>query len=133
MQFLRWTAIVLLFLLAVSAVMGAVPMLTNPHGEPWQMPQTLLAHSPFHSYFYPGLILLAGNGLLALAAAWITLRRAPRYGLWIALQGAVLVGWIVTECLMIRLVAWPHYVYGVWGLILIFLGLVLRRDLRQSA
>jgi hypothetical protein len=128
MRFTRWLAIVLLILLAVGAVAGAVPMLSDPHGEPWQMPQSYLAHSPFHSYLIPGLILLAANGLLAFAVTWLALRRAPRYGLWIAFQGAVLVGWIVVECILLRMVAIPHYVYGVWGLILILCGLLLRHD-----
>ena len=61
-------------------------------------------------------------------ALWLTLAQVPRYGLWIALQGCVLLGWLVVECLMIRVVDWPHCLYAVIALGLIASGLLLWRD-----
>jgi hypothetical protein len=45
----RIVAIVALVFLGMSGIVGAIPMLTRPTGEPWQMSQKLLQHSPFHS------------------------------------------------------------------------------------
>lgn len=126
MEASRRLSIVLLVFLAASSVVGAVPMLLNPHGEPWQMPQSFLAHSPFHSYLIPGLILLGANGLFCLFVLTATLRRRPGYGWWIAAQGSILLGWLTVECAMIRFVVWPHYFYGAVALALIAAGLAQR-------
>jgi hypothetical protein len=128
MKALRWTAIALLFFLAVSAIIGAIPMLADPHGSPWNMPQSQLQFSPFPSFLVPGILLLAANGLLASWVLWLALAEIPRYGLWTALQGCILLGWLVVECLMLRVIVWPHYLYGAIALALIAAGFLLWRD-----
>ena len=120
---------VLLAFLGIGAVVGAVPMIAGsflPVGE--LMPLSLLRFSPFHSYLIPGLILLAANGLLALAVLWLVAWRKPRHGLWTVFQGCVLLGWLVVECWMLRLVMWAHYLYGAVALLLIVTGLLLWRN-----
>jgi hypothetical protein len=128
MKTVRWTGIALLFFLSVSSIIGSLPMLADPHGSPWNLPQSLLQHSPFPSFLVPGILLFAANGLLALWALWLALDETPRYGLWTALQGCVLLGWLVVECIMIRMVAWPHCLYGAVALGLIASGLLLWRN-----
>jgi uncharacterized membrane protein len=130
MRFFRRLAIVLLSLLCVSAVLGAMPLVVYPYQQPWQMSQNLLEHSPFHSFLIPGIILLLANGLLCLYVLMVVLRRRRDYGWWVAAQGCVLLGWLVVECIMIRFVVWPHYLYGAIGVILVAVGFVLRRDMR---
>ena len=104
--------LVLLFVSA-SALWGGAVLVVNAHGNPWGiMPLSLLVHSPFHSWLIPGMILFVANGLLALFVLLLTLRRGPRYGLWSALQGFMLLGWLVVECAYLRTVIWPHYFYG---------------------
>ncbi len=101
-------------------------MMLNPHGNPLGMPQSLLQHTPFHSYLIPGVLLLAANGLLSLWGLWLVLARSPRYGLWAVCQGCVLLGWLSVECWMLRIVIWPHYLYGIVALVLITSGFRLR-------
>jgi uncharacterized BrkB/YihY/UPF0761 family membrane protein len=132
MRFFRLLAIILLFLLGTSAVVGAIPLILSPQQQPWQMPQNLLEHSPFRSFLVPGIILLLANGLLCLYILAITVIRRPGYGWWVAAQGCVLLGWLIVECILIRLVIWPHYFYGVIGVILVAAGLVLRDDARPA-
>jgi len=127
MRLLRAVAIFALWFLAISATVGAVPMLTQPQGEPWQMPQSLLAHSPFHSFLVPGLLLLVSNGLVSVYVLFLAFRRTRGYALWIAAQGCILLGWLIVECILIRLVIWPHYMYGAVALVLIASGLGLNR------
>lgn len=128
MKWSRAIAVFLLGFLGVTAIVGAVPLIRNPHAEPWQMPQSFLEHSPFHSYLIPGIILLLANGILSFFALYQTVRCRPGYGWWVALQGGVLSGWIVVEVIMLRFMVWPHYVYLGLGLALIGLGLALTRD-----
>jgi len=128
MKTVRWAGIVLLAFLAVSAIVGSLPMIADPRGTPWNMPQSLLQYSPFPSFLFPGIILLVANGLLALWIMGFALAQLPRHGLWIALQGCVLLGWLITECILLRLVNWAHYLYGAVALGLIAAGLLLWRD-----
>ena len=127
-RFIRSVSIAVLFVLGISAIVGAVPMLAHPHGEPWQMPQSILVRSPFDSFLIPGLILLAMNGLLSLLVLAFTFRRRRNYGFWIAAQGCILLSWLTVECILIRMVIWPHYMYGALGLVLVVCGFVLRTD-----
>ena len=101
-------------------------MILHPGGSAF-MPLTLLDHSPFHSYLIPGIVLLAANGVLSLAVLWLVLMRNSYHGLWIVLQGAVLLVWLVIECWMLRTVVWLHWFYAALALVLIFAGSVLRR------
>jgi hypothetical protein len=133
MKFARTSAIVLLVFLGLSGIAGGAPMIVS---SIWKtrafMPLNLLQHSPFHSYLIPGIILLVANGLLALWIVRLVIQRRPGYGLWTALQGCVLMGWLVVECIMLRLVIWPHYLYGAVALLLIVLGFVQRGGYVQT-
>ena len=129
MKFARLCSISLLAFLGLSAIAGGIPMITGSLGMmAGFMPLSLLKHSPFHSYLIPGIILLTANGLLALWVLWLVVKRKGSYGLWTAFQGCVLLGWLVVECWMLRLVIWPHYLYGGVALGLIVLGLLLRQE-----
>jgi hypothetical protein len=123
----RIVAIVALVFLFLSGVVGAIPLIVNPGGEPWSMPQSLLKYSPFRSYLVPGIILLIANGLLTLWVLWMTVSRRPRFGWWVFVQGIVLLGWLIVEVALLRLVVWPHYMYGAVAIVLATSGIVIVR------
>jgi hypothetical protein len=125
MKGVRGSAVVLLAFLGLSAIAGAVPMLMHPDGG-GVFPPSLLAHTPFRSFLVPGIILLTANGLLALAVLWMLLRRVPGHALAVRAQGCVLLGWIVIECILLRVVMWLQVAYGLLGVALIVLGALLR-------
>ena len=133
MKTARLVSLLLLAFLSLSSIVGAVPMLLNPHGEPWGLPQNLLAHSPFHSFLIPGLVLLGMNGLLCLAVLVHAARRGRDYGWWVAAQGSILFGWLAVECAILRTVALPHFIYGAVALALVAAGLALRNDAQPRA
>ncbi len=128
MRAARIVVIVMLVFLGLSGMVGAIPILMHPTDEPWHMPQNLLQYSPFDSYLIPGIILLAANGLLSLWVLWLTVRQHPGYGWWVTAQGCVLSGWLIVEMAMLRLVVWPHYLYGTVALALVVSGLDLARE-----
>lgn len=128
MRAARIVAIAALVFLGLPAIVGAIPMLMHPAGEPWAMPQTLLRNSPFHSYLIPGIILLMANGLFSLWVLWLTVRRRSGYAWWLIAQGCVLSGWLVVEVVMLRLVVWPHYFYGAVALVLVVAGIAQARE-----
>jgi len=132
MRAVRITAVAALVFLGLSGIVGAIPLLVHPTGEPWAMRQSLLRHSPFQSYLIPGIILLVANGLLILWVLWLTLRRHSGYGWRVAAQGCVLMGWLIVEMVMLRLVVWPHYLYGVVALVLVVAGIALVQSPRDQ-
>lgn len=132
MKVMRAVAIATLAFLGIGAVAGGWMLIADPTGKRLSMPMSLLDHSPFHSFLIPGIILLVANGVLSLAIMLAAIRRSAGYGWWVAFQGCVLTGWIKVEVIMMRLVAWPHYVYWGIGLVLIATGLALRTDVRRA-
>jgi hypothetical protein len=128
MRFARLSAIAALVFLAPGAMLGGVTLIANAHGAPFGfLPQSLLQHSPFHSYLYPGIILLVANGLPAMWALWLVFRRLPGGGLWTTFQGCVLLGWLSVECWLLRMVMWAQIMYALVALVLIISGLMLWR------
>lgn len=128
MKIARASAIGALVFLGITAIVGAVPLILSPQGDMMHVPLSLLAHSPFHSFLIPGIILLVANGLLSFVALHQVLRRRIGYGWWVAFQGCIISGWIVIEVIMFRGVSWLHFLYIAVGLILIASGLALTRE-----
>ncbi|MDE3188858.1 MAG: hypothetical protein KGM96_15200 [Acidobacteriota bacterium] len=124
----RVIAMAALAFLGLSSLAGAIPMIVDPSGAAMQMPLSLLRHSPFHSFLIPGILLLLFDGVLALWVLWLAMMAKPRHGLWIVFQGCVLLVWLAVECVMLRMVIWPHYLYGAVALVLVVSGLSLRRE-----
>jgi len=127
----RSIAIIALIFLGLSGVIGAIPLIVNPTGEPWNMPQSLLQYSPFRSYLVPGIILLIANGLLSLWVFGLTVDKHPGFGWWVILQGVVLLGWLAVEVAMLRLMVWPHYLYGTVAIALVISGIAIVRTNRN--
>ncbi len=129
MNLVRTIAISLLVILSVGAFVGSIPMIVHPQNNQWGlMPLSLLHFSPFHSYLIPGFLLLASNALLPIWVLWRVIGRKSLHGLWTVLQGCVLLGFLSTECWMLRVVAWPHFTYAAVALALMVCGLAMRRD-----
>lgn len=132
MKFVRAIAIATLAFLGVSACVGAVPLILYPQGDMLHMPVSMLAHSPFHTFLIPGIILLVANGGLSLLVLITAVRRMQGYGWWTAFQGCVIAGWIVIQVFMLRGLSWLHFLYLGVGLVLIASGLALRRESRAA-
>jgi len=129
MKRMRRATLVLLAFLGLGAFVGAIPMILWPMKTQWNLlPVSILEHSPFNSFFYPGVILLVANGVLAFWVMWRVMKQKPLYGLWTVFQGCVLLGWLVTECWMIRAVGWAHYWYAAVALALMVLGFAMAQS-----
>jgi hypothetical protein len=109
---------------AVSALGGGLMVAS---GWPYQFPAAWLEGTPFPDYTLPGLILgvvVGGSALLATVALLKNVR-------WAALAsiaaGAIMMGWIVGEIVLLNVAGftwlWPLY-FGV-GLVMALLGLRL--------
>jgi hypothetical protein len=131
MKIVRAVSRVALVFLAVSAIVGAVPLIKDPSGHSMSMPLTFLQHTPFHSYLIPGILLLVSQGLLSLAVLAVTVFCKRGSGWWIGFQGGMLFGWITIQVILVRQVIWLHYLYWGVGLLLIACGWALHRNERM--
>lgn len=110
---------VLCLLIGITAVAGGLLLVFYPDGSRVRLPVTLLRHSPFHSYFVPGLLLAFVVGLANAAAGLIALRYPARARSALLLAGAILVIWIICEMILIRTTHALQLVYLILGALVI--------------
>jgi len=96
-----------------------------------KFPADWLIGTPFSSYLIPGLILAIVVGGSAVVAAVATLRRSDAGALTSMLAGAILLGWLVGERLILPPAAFPtqfswlEAFYVAVGLLMLAPGLVV--------
>ena len=106
---------------AISAVGGGIALVAGALG----VPTVLLQHTPFDSFVVPGIFLavvIGGSatvGLTALLARW---RRALATS---AAAGAVMVGWILGETLLVEGFSWLQGLYLLTGSIVVIASIRL--------
>ena len=111
MPALRRTVVGLHLFNAVSAVGGGIALIVGG----LDVPTTLLRHTPFESFVVPGIFLavvIGGSatiGATALMAHW---RRATVIS---AAAGAVMVGWIAGETVLVEGFSWLQGLYLLTG------------------
>ena|SRR5690349_3462551 len=89
--------LVLLVLNGLGGVAGGIALMKDlmPFPEVW------LAHTPFHNYFAPGLILCLVVGGGHLVGAFLVLGRWSAAGIASLIAGLVLIGWMAGELRLI--------------------------------
>lgn len=96
----RTISLVLLFFLGISALGGAVGMILDPTGKQMQLPQEMLAHTPFDNFLLPAIILGVFNGILSLLFAILVIKKHRLQSWMVIFQGGVLTVWLTAEILM---------------------------------
>jgi hypothetical protein len=103
----------------IGALFGGVGLLTGTLG----MPLSLLDGTVFDSYMIPGwilLIIVGGSSTLASVMVWKNLRNAGEAAI---VAGLILLGWIVTEFVLIP-EGWAFQsIYILIGLAILLLGI----------
>ena len=95
----------LFFFIGLGAVAGSIGVMK----EIMPFPEVWLQGTPFHSYFYPGLILCLAVGGSQFAAAFILLWRSSLSNVASLIAGLVLTGWMVGE---LRLIGFQAPIQG---------------------
>jgi hypothetical protein len=116
----RYTLVLIAVFAALSAIGGGYGVVsTNGLG----MPLAWLANTPFADYTVPGLILLVVVGGSALLATVLLTRHHLQYVMAFG-AGAIMVGWIFGEVLLLRQLSWLQMVYLAVGVAMMALALV---------
>ncbi|MFN2119852.1 MAG: hypothetical protein ACK2T0_05635 [Anaerolineales bacterium] len=129
--------IVLLVVLGVSALIPGAMFMLAPDGHLIQMPMSNLQDSPFRDYFIPGLLLFCFVGVFPVLVAyglwrmpaweWPNLINPFRVQHWSwagsLAAGVILIIWITAQVFLIKSVAFLHYLYWGWGIVVVLLTL----------
>ena len=126
MKTLRILACLLLLFNGTGAIFGGWSFIQDPTGAGLKIPTTYLEHSPFQDFLIPGIVLFTVNGVLSMVTLVWTLMQWKHYGWLIMLQGAMLVGWIIIQMLMIREIYYLQFIFGGIGIILLWIGWTLK-------
>lgn len=122
---MRIFAGILLLLHGMMAAICGIVLMRDVSGSEIGLQLSLLTHSPFVNYFYPGLILYTILGLGSFFAGVYTLLKARHYP-WILMTiGSGIIIWIITQMIMIRLQFNLQYVIAAIGITSLTLGVLL--------
>ena len=129
----RIIVLALLLINGITATYGGFSLMAFPDGSDLGLPLYLLSKTPFSSYFIPGLLLLATNGLSSLFIGWLFISSKSNTYWLIKVQGLLLVSYIGVQVLMIDVVVPLHIICGGAGLLMIVLGYMCERPARRKA
>jgi hypothetical protein len=121
----RILAIVFLYFVGTSALIGGWGLLSDPSGEAVGLSLNLLENTPFRDFYFPALILLLVNGLGSLIIGSLAIMKAKYFQLLIVMQGLLLIGWIMIQMAMIGAIYWLQFLYGGIGLLIMVSGILL--------
>jgi hypothetical protein len=106
---------------AVTAVVGGLALVTGLEGDRFLL--SLLKRTPFSSYVLPGLLLIIVVGCSAALAVVALLRDRDSGAFASIVAGALLMGWIIGEALLLRQPSWFEAFSFALGLMMAALGL----------
>jgi hypothetical protein len=113
---------VLLLFNGFAALYGGWNLVRQPDGSSLGMSVSLLAHTPFHNFLIPGIILLISNGIASIVA-FIGILIKPRKFTWLVwAQGLILIVWLLVQLILIETLHPLQFILGAVGAALVFIG-----------
>jgi hypothetical protein len=115
--------------IGITAIGGGAALVASPDGALFQMPVSTLSHSPFSTFLFPGILLLFVVGVGNVVAGWRVIRDRLGANAWAFAGGAALLGWVVTEMVMLRTINVLQLVF--FGMSVVIMVEALRRRLDE--
>jgi len=125
--YLRMAASFLLLFNGVGALYGGWNLITHPDGSTLKMSVDILVYSPFSDFFIPGILLFLTNGVISILVLGTLLFQTKNYPFYIKLEGFILLGWLVTQTIMIQMIVPLHVVLAAISVLMILSGRMLQR------
>lgn len=117
MKIIRRFSIVLLFFTAVTAIYGGLCLMIDPSGTRMQLPASFINNTPFTDFYFPGMILFLALGLMSLIVAISVFSDWKCCRLLVGMQGVTILGWIIVQIAMLKVIFWLQFIYiavGMW-------------------
>ena len=129
-HFHHYMVVFFLIFLGFGGVYGALMLISDPSGVKFEWSLDLLNGTPFNSFLIPGIMLLIANGLLPIYVALITLLKKKYAPILILFQGVITIIWLSVQLIINPDFFLPvtHYPSYSFGILLLILGLILRRQ-----
>ncbi|HLO70757.1 MAG TPA: hypothetical protein VK167_07810 [Flavipsychrobacter sp.] len=124
---MRIFAGILILLHGIMAAICGIVLMRDVSGSEIGLQLSLLEHSPFVNYFYPGLILYTILGLGSFFTGICTLLKVRYYPWILVIIGNGIIIWIITQMIMIRLQFNLQYVIAAIGITSLVLGVLLNK------
>ena len=124
---MRIFAGILILLHGIMAAICGIVLMRDVSGSEIGLQLSLLEHSPFVNYFYPGLILYTILGLGSFFTGICTLFKVSYYPWILVIIGNGIIIWIITQMIMIRLQFNLQYVIAAIGITSLVLGVLLNK------
>jgi len=116
----------LLFINAVTALIGGGQLMFSPDGKTLSLPSSLLNGSVFSDYFIPGFCLFVFIGLFSLFLFFNELVYKTDHSACIMVEGGMLLFWLGVQVSVIQTLHLFQLVYAVLGILLLWLGFLLK-------
>ncbi len=128
-------SIFLLFFTGITASISGFMLMYDPTGKPLRMNVSLLAGSPFDSFFVPGIILFLFLGFSSIIIAFFVINDHSYSTRLIFNQGLVVIGWIVVQIITIKYFHFLQLIYLMIGIALIYTGYLglPKKDIHKTA
>ena len=118
-----WLYVIGAFCLGVTAFVSGLLMILDPSGMTMGLEVEWLAGTPFQDFLIPGFILFSVLGIGSFVVLY-GIARCRHWAWWPAVSlGVALVGWILTQVLLLRMYHLLQHIYGVLGVELILLAI----------
>ena len=114
---LRKLSIVFHFFIGIGGLAGGYGAVSNPN-SPMGNSTELLKNGPFENFFIPGLFLLFVIGFGNLIVGTMLLKKHNLSPYFSGTMGAILISWIVIQCLILYTILPLHVIVFVIGTIL---------------
>jgi hypothetical protein len=130
LQMARVTAIIVLAVVGITALLGGAALIIDPSGESMELQIEGLTGTMFYDYRAPGIILFLAIGVLGSSAALLTAVNHKNYPTLIFYQGLILTGWILAQIYILPTTHFLQAVYALFGIVLMLAGsyLILKKE-----
>ena len=115
---------ILHWFVGVGALAGGLAAVLNP-GSPMGMSTDSLKTGPFTNFLIPGLFLMIVIGLFNIIEGFLVVKKVKYHEVISGGLGALLIGWIVIQCIILWTINPLHVIYFIIGSIQGVLALVL--------
>lgn len=124
---MRIFAGILILLHGIMAAICGIVLMHDVSGSEIGLQLSLLEHSPFVNYFFPGLILYTILGLGSFFTGICTILKVRYYPWILMIIGSGIIIWIITQMIMIRLQFNLQYLIVAIGITSLTLGALLHK------
>ena len=108
-------------------------MFMSPDGGMLHYDLDVLQYSPFESFLIPGIILFIIVGLFSWFVSILTIVNHRCFPTLVIVEACILLLWLILEIIMIRTIHWIFVLYGVIAIVLIIMGIKLKKQKALNA